>query len=83
MDVSDPYTFLNLKRGILQYVQLKPMLAIATVVLKALGKYRDGDLSSDSGYTYIAIAYNFSVGLSLYCLAMFWVVTSKDLAPYR
>ncbi|GAA5835968.1 hypothetical protein JCM11251_006616 [Rhodosporidiobolus azoricus] len=83
MDASDPFTFLGLKRGILQYVQLKPLLAGITVVLKAFGKYDDGHLAKDSGYTYISIVYNLSVSLSLYCLAMFWVATHDDLKPFR
>ncbi|GAA6058395.1 hypothetical protein JCM3770_002471 [Rhodotorula araucariae] len=83
MDASDPFTFLGLKRGVLQYVQLKPLLAAITVVLKATGTYKDGSLAKDSGYTYISIAYNLSVSLSLYCLAMFWVATHDDLKPYR
>ncbi|GAA5981455.1 hypothetical protein JCM11641_004768 [Rhodosporidiobolus odoratus] len=83
MDASDPFTFLGLKRGILQYVQIKPLLAGLTVVLKAFGKYNDGHLAKDSGYTYISVAYNLSVSLSLYCLAMFWVATHDDLKPYR
>ncbi|GAA5881472.1 hypothetical protein JCM1840_001100 [Sporobolomyces johnsonii] len=83
MDASDPFTFLGLKRGILQYVQLKPILAAITVVLKATGTYKDGSLSRDSGYTYVSIAYNLSVSISLYCLAMFWVTTHDDLQPFR
>ncbi|GAA5914147.1 hypothetical protein JCM6882_004937 [Rhodosporidiobolus microsporus] len=83
VDASDPFTFLGLKRGILQYVQLKPLLAAITVILKAFGKYNDGHLAKDSGYTYISILYNLSVSLSLYCLAMFWVATHDDLRPFR
>uniref|UniRef100_A0A0W0G6B2 Hypothetical DUF300 domain-containing protein n=1 Tax=Moniliophthora roreri TaxID=221103 RepID=A0A0W0G6B2_MONRR len=83
IDVSDPYTFLFLKRGILQYVQLKPFLAIATMILKALNKYNEGDLRANSGYLYISIIYNFSICLSLYCLAMFWICVSTDLKPFR
>jgi hypothetical protein len=66
-----------------EYVQIKPLLALLTVVLKATGTYRDGSLARDSGYTYVSIAYNLSVTLSLYCLAMFWVATNADLKPYR
>jgi hypothetical protein len=83
MDVSDPFTFLGLKRGILQYVQIKPILAAITVLLKAAGTYKDGSLEVSSGYTYVSIIYNISVGLSLYCLAMFWVATHDDLQPFR
>ncbi|WVF67157.1 hypothetical protein IAT40_001903 [Kwoniella sp. CBS 6097] len=83
MDVSDPWSLLRLKRGVLQYVQVKPLLVLATVILKATGKYREGDFSADSGYTYISIVYNTSICLSLYCLAMFWVAVNHDLKPFR
>ncbi|PPQ80136.1 hypothetical protein CVT25_001435 [Psilocybe cyanescens] len=58
IDVSDPYTFLFLKRGILQYVQVKPILAAVTLILKAVGKYNDGDFRANSGYLYVSIVYN-------------------------
>ncbi|GAA5942883.1 OSTA/TMEM184 family protein [Sporobolomyces koalae] len=83
MDASDPFTFLGLKRGILQYVQIKPILAFVTVVMKATGTYKDGSLQADAGYTYVSIAYNLSVSISLYALAMFWVATHDDLQPFR
>ncbi|KAF7299868.1 hypothetical protein HMN09_00993900 [Mycena chlorophos] len=83
IDVSDPYFFLFLKRGILQYVQVKPVLAVATLVLKALGKYNEGNLRANSGYLYITIVYNISICLSLYCLAMFWMCVNDDLKPFR
>ncbi|KIK63485.1 hypothetical protein GYMLUDRAFT_57673 [Collybiopsis luxurians FD-317 M1] len=83
IDVSDPYTFLFLKRGILQYVQVKPILAIATMILKACGKFNEGDLRARSGYLYVSIVYNVSICLSLYCLAMFWLCVHDDLKPFR
>ncbi|MBW0490270.1 hypothetical protein O181_029985, partial [Austropuccinia psidii MF-1] len=83
MDISDPHTFLNLKRGVFQYVQVKPFLAILTIIFKTTNRYNDGDLKLTSGYTYVSIGYNFSVSLCLYCLAMFWVCTATDLKPFR
>ncbi|EIW66624.1 hypothetical protein TREMEDRAFT_34766 [Tremella mesenterica DSM 1558] len=83
MDVSDPWTLLNLKRGVLQYVQVKPLLVIATAILKATGTYREGKFAASSGYTYVSIVYNLSICLSLYCLAMFWVCVNEDLKPFR
>ncbi|THG96044.1 hypothetical protein EW026_g5723 [Hermanssonia centrifuga] len=83
VDVSDPYTFLFLKRGVLQYVQVKPILALVTIVLKATGKYNEGDLRGDSGYLYVSIVYNFSICMALYCLAIFWMCVSEDLKPFR
>lgn len=69
--------------GRLEYVQIKPILAIVTLILKALGKYNEGDLAAKSGYLYVSIVYNFSICLSLYCLAMFWMCISEDLKPFR
>lgn len=66
-----------------EYVQLKPILAISTLILKVLGKYNEGDLRAGSGYLYISIVYNASICLSLYCLAMFWLVVNQDLKPFR
>ncbi|KAI0266441.1 organic solute transporter Ostalpha-domain-containing protein [Gloeopeniophorella convolvens] len=83
LDVSDPYTFLFLKRGILQYVQVKPLLAVASLILKAAGKFNEGEFRVDSGYLYVSIVYNASICLSLYCLAMFWLSINEDLAPFR
>ncbi len=106
IDVSDPYTFLFLKRGILreffphrpnvsyivltkkqkkktEYVQIKPALAIATMILKAIRKFNEGDFRVNSGYLYVSIIYNASICLALYCLAMFCVVVNYDLKPFR
>lgn len=68
---------------LLEYVQLKPILALVTLVLKLAGKYGDGQFESNTGYTYVSVVYNFSVTLSLYCLAMFWMCTTEDLRPFR
>ncbi|KAL4063857.1 DUF300-domain-containing protein [Scleroderma citrinum] len=83
IDVSDPYTFLFLKRGILQYVQVKPMLALASSIMKATGTYNEGDFRARSGYLYVSIIYNTSICLSLWCLAVFWMCINEDLKPFR
>ena len=83
VDISDPHTFLAVKRGILQYAWLKPLLGLATVVLKATNTYQEGYLGLTSGYLWTGILYNVSVTLSLYSLAMFWVCMSQDLKPFR
>lgn len=82
-DISDPYTFLAIKRGILQYAWLKPLLAIATIAMKATHTYQEGYIGLKSGYFWSGIIYNISVSLSLYCLAMFWLCMNRDLTPFR
>ncbi len=83
VDISDPHTFLAIKRGILQYAWLKPILGIATIIMKATGTYQEGYIGLTSGYLWSGILYNISVTLSLYSLAMFWVCMSQDLQPFR
>ena len=83
VDISDPHTFLAVKRGILQYAYLKPILSVATIVMKLTNTYQEGYLGLTSGYLWSGILYNVSVTLSLYSLAMFWVCMSQDLKPFR
>ena len=83
VDISDPHTFLAIKRGILQYAWLKPVLSVATIIMKLTDTYQEGYLGLSSGYLWSGILYNASVTLSLYSLAMFWVCMSHDLQPFR
>ncbi|TLS28616.1 hypothetical protein PpBr36_01255 [Pyricularia pennisetigena] len=83
VDISDPYSFLAIKRGILQYAWLKPTLALAAVIMKATGTYKEGYLGVDSGYFWSGLVYNVSMTICLYCLALFWVCMHDDLKPFR
>ena len=83
VDISDPHTFLAIKRGILQYAWLKPILAVATIIMKSTGIYQEGYIGLKSGYLWSGIIYNISITMSLYALAMFWVCMSEDLKPFR
>ncbi|KAI1334813.1 DUF300-domain-containing protein [Xylariaceae sp. FL0016] len=83
VDISDPYTFLAIKRGILQYAWLKPILALAAIIMKATGIYKEGYIGVSSGYLWSGILYNISVTVSLYALGLFWVCMHNDLVPFR
>jgi len=83
VDISDPHTFLSIKRGILQYAWLKPILALAAIVMKATGTYQEGYIGATSGYFWSGIIYNISVTVSLYSLGLFWVCMHRDLQPFR
>ncbi|KAK1596323.1 organic solute transporter Ostalpha-domain-containing protein [Colletotrichum navitas] len=83
VDISDPHTFLAIKRGILQYAWLKPILALAAVIMKATGTYQEGYIGVESGYLWSGIIYNISVTVSLYSLGLFWVCMHNDLLPFR
>ncbi|KAL0083005.1 organic solute transporter Ostalpha-domain-containing protein, partial [Phycomyces blakesleeanus] len=81
--VGDPYTFLFVKRGILQFVYVKPILAVVTMALKATGHYSEGEISWTSSYLYLTFFYNISVTLTLWCLMVFFYATKKDLVAFR
>lgn len=83
VDISDPYTFLAIKRGILQYAWIKPVLALATIIMKATGTYQEGYIGISSGYFWSGLIYNVSISISLYALALFWVCMNEDLKPFR
>ncbi|KAG6004418.1 hypothetical protein E4U21_001086 [Claviceps maximensis] len=83
VDISDPHTFLSIKRGILQYAWLKPVLAIAAIIMKATGTYQEGYIGAKSGYLWSGLIYNISVSVSLYSLGLFWVCMHNDLTPFR
>jgi hypothetical protein len=83
VDISDPHTFLAIKRGILQYAWLKPLLGLATIIMKAIGVYQEGYIGLRSGYFWSGMIYNISVTVSLYSLGLFWVCMHKDLTPFR
>lgn len=83
VDISDPYTFLAIKRGILQYVWLKPILCVSIIIMKATGTYQQNYIGLKSGYMWLGIIYNISISVSLYCLALFWYCLLDDLRPHR
>lgn len=83
VDISDPHSFLQIKRGILQYAWLKPILALTTIICKATGTFREGVMAVNSGYMWTSLIYNISIFWSLYDLALFWVCMTHDLQPFR
>lgn len=83
VDISNPRTFLWIKRGILQYTVLKPFLAIATIIMKATETFEDGYIGLKSGYFWSGLFYNLSVTISLYSLGFFWLCLYEDLKPFR
>ncbi|KAK3379960.1 organic solute transporter Ostalpha-domain-containing protein [Lasiosphaeria ovina] len=83
VDISDPHTFLAIKRGILQYAWMKPLLSLAAIIMKATNTYQEGYIGPGSGYLWSGIIYNISVTVSLYSLGLFWVCMNDDLKPLR
>ena len=72
-----------IRRGILQFVVLKPFLAVFILILKMADLYHEGYISWTSSYMWISLSYNISICLCMYCLVLFYMQCQQDLAPYR
>ncbi|BAO41331.1 transmembrane protein 184 homolog YKR051W [Kluyveromyces marxianus] len=73
IDLSDPYDFGMLKRGVLQYVWFKPFYCIGMALLQTL----------HWDTLWLVVLYNLSVTWSLYCLAMFWKCLYQELSVFK
>ncbi|CCH43084.1 putative membrane protein [Wickerhamomyces ciferrii] len=83
VDISDPFTLLTIKRGILQYVWLKPLICALTAITEAFNLYNSGSNGYFNPYFIINFIYNVSVSVSLYDLALFWKCLYGDLRPFN
>jgi len=88
MIISHSWTFCRrfirkCKQGCLQFVILKPILVVVTLVLYAKGKYKDGNFSPKQSYLYLTIIYTFSYTMALYALALFYVACKDLLQPFN
>lgn len=75
--------YMKLKKGLLQFVLIKPITSLLTVYLHSIHKYSEGDFALDSGYIYISTVNNISISISLYCLVLFYIATQERLDPFR
>lgn len=71
------------KQGALQFVIIKPILAVLVVALHATGHYTEGDWSFTDAYVYITIVYNITYTVALYALLLFYLGTHELLVPFR
>ncbi|KAH3661578.1 hypothetical protein OGAPHI_006426 [Ogataea philodendri] len=83
VEFSDPSQFLFIKRCILQYVWVKPLLYLVFVIGSLVGVYDETDISLTSLYFWTGVAYNLSVTISLYFLAMFWKCLYEELRQFN
>lgn len=82
VDISNPKDFLFIKRGILQYVWLKPFFIVGNLVVD----FNETDTNADVWVSrlkfWLLIGYNISATLSLYELAVFWRCLYNELRQF-
>lgn len=62
---------------------VKPLTAVASLILNHYELYDEGSFSWDSGYLYISFVNNVSVSISLYSLGLFYMATEDRLRPFK
>lgn len=78
------YPFLwHSKVATLQFVVLRPLIAIIAAVCGAFGVLGDGVFSPYVAYPYLAFAASLSQAYALYCLALFYSRVAAPLKPIR
>lgn len=71
------------KRGVLQYVLIKPVLAVLTCLLKGLDVYGDSFTNFGTGLPYISVVANTSATVAVWYLVLFYFATKDVTAPYN
>lgn len=71
------------KFGIVQFMILKTVSALVSLVLQCWNLYGEGEFRFDRGYIYITVVINFSQSWALYCMIQFYNITKEELAPIR
>ncbi|KNC55848.1 uncharacterized protein AMSG_11291 [Thecamonas trahens ATCC 50062] len=84
MDVASPGFLHKCKLGALQFVLIKPAMAVVAVVCEATGNYHEGEiLDYKAGYLYVTFINNVAVTTAMYALVVFYLSTKAELAPQQ
>jgi hypothetical protein len=69
--------------GVLQYVAVKFLITIISMILENYDLYCEGSFRLDRGYVYICCITNASQIWALYCLILFYSIAWEELTPWR
>ena len=70
-------------QGVLQFVVVRVLLVIASIVTYAVGVYCEGHLDFSCFYVYGLIVYNISICVALYALLLFYFASAHILRPFN
>jgi len=71
------------RQAVLQYVLVKPSMAVLAIVLDHYDMYDEGHFSWEKGYAYISLINNLSVTIALYGLVYFYHATCDHLSKFK
>eukprot|EP01113_Clastostelium_recurvatum_P026929 TRINITY_DN3236_c0_g2_i2.p1 TRINITY_DN3236_c0_g2~~TRINITY_DN3236_c0_g2_i2.p1 ORF type:complete len:393 (-),score=67.98 TRINITY_DN3236_c0_g2_i2:23-1201(-) len=70
------------RRWILQFVIIKPVLAIVRLILEQTGHYLNSPMTAKDGFLYILVIENISITLAMYYLVLFYMATKEELQRF-
>ncbi|CEG35300.1 Predicted seven transmembrane receptor-rhodopsin family [Plasmopara halstedii] len=71
------------KMATMQFVVLKPLMALVAIGLQFNHMYDQGNFSTTKGYVYISLVVNLSITYAFYYLVLFYMALCSQLAPYH
>ncbi|KAH7648786.1 hypothetical protein FG379_002256 [Cryptosporidium bovis] len=72
-----------IKLGVLQFVIIKPLTAIVSLLLENIGYYKPGTFSYKDGFLYMITINMISVSVSVYSLFLLYISLVKELLPIK
>lgn len=71
------------KLATMQFVVIKPLMALFAIILQLNGAYDQGNFSVTKGYLYTSLIVNASITYAFYYLVLFYLALGAHLAPYN
>ncbi|RLN90066.1 hypothetical protein BBJ28_00018378 [Nothophytophthora sp. Chile5] len=81
--VMGPRFLRDCKTAAMQFVVVKPLMALFAIVLQINGAYDQGNFNAKKGYLYTSLIVNASISYAFYYLVLFYLALSVQLAPYN
>jgi hypothetical protein len=79
-----PEFFRKCKAGVLNYVIIRPVMALVAFIAEARGVYGEGELfNATKAYTYVVFVNSWSQTHAIYCLILFFQATRVELEPIK
>jgi hypothetical protein len=71
------------KMATMQFVIIKPLMAVVAIILQINGVYDQGHFNIDKGYLYTTLIVNASITYAFYYLVLFYLALADHLRPYN
>nr|CCA26661.1 conserved hypothetical protein [Albugo laibachii Nc14] len=82
-ELMAPEFLRDCKIATMQFVVMKPLMALIAIILQVNDAYDQGQFRLDKGYIYVSFLINLSVTYAFYYLVLFYYALEIPLRPYN